>query len=228
MTRRHRIADRQHHRHHRGRRMTSRSAPDATAASLTVPVVGVACSRRAQSPVAPCERAHSISTRLPISHCAAAILAAAAVLASCTHTVTHAKPPTTTSTGTPSQRPVAPSLMPVVRQMRSGIYPACADTIGLPTEVIVHGHNATTGAPEVRCLTGAGDDDSTDVVMTRCQRGDFAGARLFFWATRDSHAADQSVYTGHAGGVVAKVRGLPAKVLWHHPPLSLIDSAARC
>lgn len=135
---------------------------------------------------------------------------------------------TNASTRSFREQPLRPSLRAVAAQAESGIYPQCTDTIGLPTEVIVHGHNVTTGAPEVRCLTGASDNDSTDVAKTLCISGPFKGAALYFWATRNPTASDQHVYVGHDGGTVTVASNVTAAQVWRRAPTAGISDAAGC
>lgn len=134
------------------------------------------------------------------------------------------------STPGPASRtaPLPARLRSVAAEIESGLYPPCAQTVGLPASVVVHGHNVSTGAPEVRCLTGAGDSDATVVYRTICTQN--AGdATVYYWASADPTTADQHVYAARSNGRVRAVPGLDAGDLSRHAvALVIIRRAVRC
>jgi mRNA-degrading endonuclease toxin of MazEF toxin-antitoxin module len=108
---------------------------------------------------------------------------------------------------------VAASQRALVRHLNAGIVPQCSDTVGLPTSIVVRGHNITTGASEVRCLTGAGDSDSTDVRRTRCSPEQSQSVTVYYWASADSKTVDQHVYAARADSTVRQVPAMTATAL---------------
>ena len=140
----------------------------------------------------------------------------------------HPGQPVRTSAPPESPAPTVPArLRPVAAEIRSGLYPPCAQTVGLPASIVVHGHNVSTGAPEVRCLTGAGDSDSTVVYRSLCNRN--AGTTVFYWASADPSTADQHVYAVRTNGPVHAVAGLTAGKVTHHAlVIELIRRAVQC
>ena len=160
----------------------------------------------------------------------AAVVISAIVLCGCQSASRHAPAPAPAPSPTRPPATLPASLRSVAADIDAGIYPQCADTAGLPVAIVVHGHNVTTGAPEVRCRTGAGDSDATSVVRTNCGAGPAkARGTVFYWASTDVRTADQHVYVGRVNGVVRTVTGLSAREL---PPkgraLALIRRSAGC
>lgn len=121
---------------------------------------------------------------------------------------------------------VPPAKRSIVSLLNSGIYPQCSDAVGLPTRIVVQGHNVTTGEPEVRCRTGAGDNDATVVARTTC--GPASPTAVYYWASGDRKTADQHVYAALAGYVVRRVPGVVAPQLHAPATLAAVRRTAGC